>query len=112
MARTARAPWKRANPRKRTGEASKHLSPAKKSAAKARALRAGRRYPNLVEPRGQHAHGSKEDLQEEGLEESFEIEILESKEDVREEDPQTHREEGQVSQAQRIRAREGSAAAA
>jgi hypothetical protein len=49
MARTARAPWKRANPRKRTGEASKHLSPAKKSAAKARARRAGRRYPNLVD---------------------------------------------------------------
>lgn len=49
MARTARAPWKRANPRKRTGKASKHLSPAQKSAAKARARRAGRRYPNLVD---------------------------------------------------------------
>ncbi|WP_257175481.1 MULTISPECIES: DUF6321 domain-containing protein [Bradyrhizobium] len=67
------------------------------------------RRPPLSQPRGQHAHGSKEDLQEEGLEESFEIEILDSKEDFREEDPQTHREEGQVSQAQRIRAREGSA---
>ena len=49
MAKTSRAPWKRPNPRKRTGKASKHLSPAKKSAAKARARRAGRPYPNLVD---------------------------------------------------------------
>ncbi|PDT91128.1 hypothetical protein CO669_03625 [Bradyrhizobium sp. Y36] len=49
MARTPRAPWKRSNPRKRAGKASKHLSPARKSAAKARARRAGRRYPNLVD---------------------------------------------------------------
>ncbi|EJN10956.1 hypothetical protein PMI42_05726 [Bradyrhizobium sp. YR681] len=45
----ARAPWKRANPRKRAGKASKHLTPGQKSAAKARARRAGRRYPNLVD---------------------------------------------------------------
>ena len=49
MARTSRAPWKRPNPRKRVGKASKHLSTAKKSAAKARARRAGRPYPNLVD---------------------------------------------------------------
>lgn len=52
MARTtksAKAPWKRPNPRKRAGKATKHLSPAKKSAAKARAKRAGRPYPNLVD---------------------------------------------------------------
>jgi Domain of unknown function (DUF6321) len=49
MAKTARAPWKRVNPRKRAGKASKHLTPAKKSAAKARAKRAGRPYPNLVD---------------------------------------------------------------
>jgi Domain of unknown function (DUF6321) len=49
MARSARPPWKRANPRKRAGKASKHLSAAEKSAAKARAKRAGRRYPNLVD---------------------------------------------------------------
>lgn len=49
MAKASRAPWKRANPRKRTGKASKHLSRAQKSAAKARARRAGRRYPNLVD---------------------------------------------------------------
>jgi Domain of unknown function (DUF6321) len=49
MARTSRAPWTRPNPRKRAGKASKHLSPTKKSAAKARARRAGRPYPNLVD---------------------------------------------------------------
>jgi hypothetical protein len=49
MAKASRAPWKRQNPRKRAGKASKHLSPAQKSAAKARARRAGRRYPNLVD---------------------------------------------------------------
>jgi hypothetical protein len=49
MARTPRAPWKRDNPRKRAGKASRHLSPAQKTAAKARARRAGRRYPNLVD---------------------------------------------------------------
>lgn len=49
MAKKARAPWKRSNPRKRAGKAAKHLSPAQKSAAKARARRAGRRYPNLVD---------------------------------------------------------------
>ncbi len=49
MAKASRAPWKRQNPRKRAGKASKHLSPTQKSAAKARARRAGRRYPNLVD---------------------------------------------------------------
>jgi hypothetical protein len=49
MARAPRAPWKRANPRKRAAKATKHLTPAQKSAAKARARRAGRRYPNLVD---------------------------------------------------------------
>jgi hypothetical protein len=44
-----RVPWQRANPRKRAGKATKHLSPAKKAAAKVRARRAGRRYPNLVD---------------------------------------------------------------
>ncbi|MFK4506200.1 DUF6321 domain-containing protein [Bradyrhizobium daqingense] len=49
MAKASRAPWKRQNPRKRAGKASKQLSPAQKSAAKKRARRAGRRYPNLVD---------------------------------------------------------------
>lgn len=46
---TRKAPWKRSNPRKRAGKASKHLTPAKKAAAKASAKRAGRPYPNLVD---------------------------------------------------------------
>ena len=49
MARSPRTPWKRSNPRKRAGKATKHLTTAEKSAAKARAKRAGRRYPNLVD---------------------------------------------------------------
>lgn len=49
MASAPRVPWKRQNPRKRAVKAAKHLSPAQKSAAKARARRAGRRYPNLVD---------------------------------------------------------------
>ncbi|MGJ4893064.1 DUF6321 domain-containing protein [Bradyrhizobium sp. HKCCYLRH3099] len=49
MARTPRAPWSKANPRKRAGKASTHLTPAEKAKAKARAKRAGRRYPNLVD---------------------------------------------------------------
>ncbi|MGT2434731.1 hypothetical protein ACU4GH_01515 [Bradyrhizobium betae] len=113
MAKKARAPWKRSNPRKRAGKSSKHLSPAQKSAGES--ARPPRRPP-LSQPRGQHAHGSEEEvLQEEddqeNLQESFEIEILESKvEDVSEEDPQAHREEGQVfpsaahPRAKRIRA--------
>ncbi len=44
-----RTPWTRSNPRKRAGKPSKHLTPAKKAAAKARARRAGRSYPNLVD---------------------------------------------------------------
>jgi hypothetical protein len=44
-----KAPWKRPNPRQRAGKASKHLTPAKKAAARASAKRAGRPYPNLVD---------------------------------------------------------------
>lgn len=49
MARAPRAPWKRSNPRKRAGKQSRHLTPSQKSTAKARARRAGRPYPNLVD---------------------------------------------------------------
>jgi uncharacterized protein DUF6321 len=49
MARAARAPWKRQNPHKRAGKESRHLTSAQKSTAKARARRAGRPYPNLVD---------------------------------------------------------------
>ena len=49
MARSSRTPWKRQNPRTRAGQASRPLTPAQKSAARARARRAGRPYPNLVD---------------------------------------------------------------
>jgi hypothetical protein len=49
MAKSAKPPWKRSNPRKRAGKASKHLTPVAKAAAKASARRAGRKYPNLVD---------------------------------------------------------------
>lgn len=41
-------PWKRPNPRQRRGT-SHHLTKAQKDAARARARKAGRRYPNLVD---------------------------------------------------------------
>ncbi len=59
MARTPRAPWKRPNPRKRAGKKSRHLTPAQKSAAKARARSAGRPYPNLVDNMRMASKGSK-----------------------------------------------------
>jgi len=43
---TKTKPWKRANPNKGR---SKKLTPEQKAAAKARAERAGRRYPNLID---------------------------------------------------------------
>src|ERR1700760_2189302 len=55
MARSARPPWKRSNPRKRARKASTHLTPKEKSAARSRAKRAGRRYPNLVDNMGMAA---------------------------------------------------------
>jgi hypothetical protein len=42
------APWRRDNPRKKAGT-SKKLSGADKAEARARARRAGRPYPNLVD---------------------------------------------------------------
>jgi len=49
MAKPARAPWKKSNQRKGAGKKSQHLTSSQKSAAKARARRAGRPYPNLVD---------------------------------------------------------------
>src|SRR6201985_3728752 len=49
MAGKSHAPSKRPEPRQHAGEEEKNLWPAKKSAAKARARRAGRPYPNLVD---------------------------------------------------------------
>jgi hypothetical protein len=42
----AKAPWERAAPRQAKHT---HLTPAKKAAAKKRAKKAGRPYPNLVD---------------------------------------------------------------
>ena len=42
-------PWKKKNPRKAKGKSARKLTPARKAAAKARAKKAGRRYPNLVD---------------------------------------------------------------
>jgi hypothetical protein len=42
-------PGKKANPRKKPGDKSKKLSPARKAAAKRSAKKAGRRYPSLVD---------------------------------------------------------------
>jgi len=44
-------PWKRRNPRHRTGSSQK-LTDAQKAAARRRAHKAGRRYPNLVQATG------------------------------------------------------------
>ena len=41
-------PWKKSNPKKKSGT-SKKLTPAQKTEAKARAKKAGRPYPNLVD---------------------------------------------------------------
>lgn len=50
MVKTSRkVPWKKSNPRKKAGKSSKTISPARKEAAKKRAKRAGRSYPNLVD---------------------------------------------------------------
>ncbi len=47
MTTAKKAPWEKPNPRK-TGT-HKHLTETEKKAAKARAKRAGRPYPNLVD---------------------------------------------------------------
>ena len=47
--KTRKAPWKKANPRKKAGKKSKKLSPSQKASAKHAAKKAGRRYPALVD---------------------------------------------------------------
>jgi hypothetical protein len=49
MTTSSRPPWKRRNPRQARGKGSKRLSPQQKATARARARKAGRRYPNLVD---------------------------------------------------------------
>jgi hypothetical protein len=44
-----KAPWKKANPRKKAGKKSKKLSPSQKASANRSAKKAGRRYPSLVD---------------------------------------------------------------
>jgi hypothetical protein len=48
MLKSNRPPWKRANPKARTGK-SAQLTPGEKTDARKRAKKAGRRYPNLVD---------------------------------------------------------------
>lgn len=49
VAKSRKPPWKKKNPRKKAGRKSVKLSAEQKDAARARARRAGRRYPNLVD---------------------------------------------------------------
>lgn len=49
VAKSRKPPWKKKNPRKKAGRSSRKLTAAQKTAAKSRAKRAGRRYPNLVD---------------------------------------------------------------
>lgn len=43
------APWRRKNPKKKAGRKSTKLTGAQKAEARARARKAGRKYPNLVD---------------------------------------------------------------
>lgn len=44
-----KAPWDKANPKKKAGKKSTKLSPAKKAKAKKAAKKAGRKYPSFVD---------------------------------------------------------------
>jgi hypothetical protein len=44
-----KAPWEKKNPKKKAGKPSQKLTPEQKEEAKARAKKAGRPYPNLVD---------------------------------------------------------------
>ncbi|MCX7307850.1 MAG: hypothetical protein NTZ72_07820 [Afipia sp.] len=46
--KSSKPPWKKPNPRKKTGGKSK-LSPELREMARERAAKAGRRYPNLID---------------------------------------------------------------
>ena len=47
--KSARAPWERANPKSKPGQAHQTLTAAEKADAKRHAEAAGRPYPNLVD---------------------------------------------------------------
>ena len=46
---TYRKPWKEPNPRKAAGTSPRKLTAAQRAEARARARKAGRKYPNLVD---------------------------------------------------------------
>ena len=48
-AKTRKAPWNKTNPRKTAGKSARRMSSGQKRAAKTRARKARRRYPNLVD---------------------------------------------------------------
>lgn len=58
MVASRRPPWKRPNPRKKSGT-SRKLTPAQKRHAKKTARKAGRRYPNLIDNMREAAHARK-----------------------------------------------------
>jgi hypothetical protein len=49
MQKTRKPPWKKSNPRKSSGRRSTKLTAEQKAAARARAAKAGRHYPNLID---------------------------------------------------------------
>lgn len=49
VAKTRKPPWKKPNPRKKSGGKSVKLNAEQKEAARARAARNKRRYPNLID---------------------------------------------------------------
>ena len=49
VAKSRKPPWKKKSPRKTAGKSARKLTAEQKDAARARAKRAGRRYPNLVD---------------------------------------------------------------
>lgn len=57
--KTRKAPWRKANPRKRAGTSTK-LSPTQKATARRNAAKAGRPYPNLVDNMRVAAEGKRE----------------------------------------------------
>ena len=49
MKKSRTPPWRKENPRKKSGGGSRKLSPAQREKARERAARAMRHYPNLVD---------------------------------------------------------------
>jgi hypothetical protein len=49
MQKTRKPPWKKPNPHKSSGRKSSKLTAEQKAAARSRAAKAGRNYPNLVD---------------------------------------------------------------